>query len=88
MIDPTDVNLDAILEAHVDQLSDEDKHGMLLEFFAEVRDYVTEEGTPDEVALGQVVYASHLFLKIFEDLYDKAEAVVIQQEHLQNCFNK
>ena len=89
MINPHDPEaLDIVLDAHVEQLSDEDKHGMLLEFFREIRDYVTEEGTPDEVALGQAVYASHLFIKIFEDLYNKAEAVVLQQEHLQNCFDK
>jgi len=89
MINPNDPNaLDLILDAHIERLSDEDKHGMLLEFFGEIRDYVTEEGTSDELALSQAVYASHLFIRIFEELYAKAESVVIQQEHLQNCFDK
>ena len=89
MIDPKDSTaLEVVLEAHLAKLSDEDKHGMLLEFFGEIRDYVTTEGTPDEVALSQAVYASHLFIKICEDLYIKAEAVVLQQEHLKNCFDK
>ena len=89
MMDPTDYEvLDAIIEHHMETLSDEDKHGMLMEFFGNIRDYVTEEGTDDAHALSQAVYASHLFIKIFEELYAKAEQVVITQEHLQNCFDK
>lgn len=88
MFDPTDISLDLILDSHLERLSDEDKHGMLMEFFSTIRDYVTIEGTSDEAALSQCVYASHLFIRIFEELYTKAEAVVEQQEHLRNCFNK
>ena len=89
MIDPNDkAVLDAVIEHHMQALSDEDKHGMLMEFFDCIRDYVTEEGTPDEMALSQAVYASHLFIRIFDDLYEKAEQIVLTQEHLQNCFDK
>ena len=89
MIEPQSRDeLNAILDLHLEDLDTEERLEMMLEFYYHVRTYIAEPDDDDIAALRKVVYASHLFLRIFDARYTEAESHLAAVDSLKRCFDK